>query len=71
MSSFQHKVSWWNTQSYGNIFYRKKGILTRIEGIEKKLGMGRNRFLEDLQCDLWKDLKSILDQEELFLEAKG
>lgn len=56
----------WNQNCYRNLFHRKRRLLARLEGINKKLNMGRNRYLEKQQERLWREYSSILTQEELF-----
>lgn len=41
VASFQEKASKWNYESFGNIFHRKRRIMARLEGIDRKRGMGR------------------------------
>lgn len=51
---------------YGNIFKRKKRLLARLEGIDRKLLEGPSERLSHLKRDLWGQYNAILDQEEVY-----
>ena len=40
--------------------------MLRLEGISRKLSYEENRFLENLHTELWKELESVLIQEEVY-----
>nr|KYP56524.1 Putative ribonuclease H protein At1g65750 family [Cajanus cajan] len=61
----------WNRNVFGNIFYEKRRLLRRLNGIARKLTHEVNPFLEDLQCRLWKDYETILTREELLWFQKS
>ena len=56
----------WNEECFGNILKKKTRLLGRLEGINSKLSVQSNPFLHNLQGKLWKELDSILLQEEVF-----
>ena len=54
----------WNRQQFGNIFQRKKSIMARINGIQWVNSIKPSTFLLNLESELQKELKVMLDQEE-------
>lgn len=56
----------WNWEVYENLFWKKRHLLGRIEGIDRKLLEGPNERLAHLKQDLWTQYNSLLDHEEAF-----
>ena len=67
MDVFTTCVKSWNSDSFGNIFHRKKRILARLTGIQKFLYNHNNLFLQKLETDLQIEYKhTLLLKEELW-----
>ena len=64
IESFTKEVTRWNKEQFGNVFARKKNIMTRLNGIQKAMVMYPSAFLLNLENDLLRDLDTILNQEE-------
>lgn len=47
--------------------------IARLEGIQRKIGVSWNPFLEELQCKLEEEMEEMLRQEEVFwfLKSRG
>lgn len=45
LEDFGRRASEWNLHSFGNILNRKKRLVRRVEGINKELDIGTNRYL--------------------------
>lgn len=56
----------WNVDVFGNVFMRKKRVLTRITGAQKTLANNPNEFLMQLEKKLIEEYATILLQEEEF-----
>lgn len=54
---------------FGNIFYRRKIVLARLEGIQKALSEGGNLFLNKLKKVLTNEYNQILAQVEVYSES--
>ncbi|XLR37822.1 hypothetical protein S83_022482 [Arachis hypogaea] len=61
----------WNKDIFGNIHKRKRELLRRIGGIQRSPSYGRNRFLEDLEKQLNKELEEIMEREEVLWLQKS
>ncbi|XP_020208919.1 uncharacterized protein LOC109793859 [Cajanus cajan] len=61
----------WNRNTFGNIFFNKRRLLRRLNGIPRNLLQGPNTFLERLQVKLWSELDQILSQEEILWYQKS
>lgn len=60
------KARQWNNETFGNIFHRKRRVLARLEGIQRKLAYGPADFLIQLDKTLREEYQSILrDEREL------
>lgn len=66
VDTFQDKATYWNMHCFGNIFYRKRRLMARMEGINKKLTMAGNNHLSKLLNKLWSEYDNVLSQEEMF-----
>ncbi|CAL2255075.1 unnamed protein product [Prunus armeniaca] len=61
----------WNQQVFGCLFTKKRHLLARLAGIQKKLCHEHNPFLSELEVELTKDYNLLLDQEEIFWLQKS
>ncbi|KAK4480848.1 hypothetical protein RD792_011700, partial [Penstemon davidsonii] len=61
----------WNKCSFGNIFFKKRRILARLNGIQKRLCCEENQYLSDLEDELIREYNLILKQEELLWFQKS
>lgn len=62
----------WKNNVFGNVRARKKSLLARIGGIQKRVQEGcTNRFLQRLEKELQKELDQVLYQEELIWFQKS
>lgn len=68
---FRKKAKDWNHNCFRNIFHRKRCLMARLEGIDKRRHMGQDDHLGKLQRKLWEEYNSILHQEELFWYQKS
>ncbi|KAK9683959.1 hypothetical protein RND81_10G177800 [Saponaria officinalis] len=65
-------LSLWAKTSEGNLAYRKRQTLRRLEGVQKNLGVNPlNRYLRDLESSLIFELEDILSKEELFWKTRA
>ncbi|KAK9090350.1 hypothetical protein Sjap_023527 [Stephania japonica] len=55
----------WNKECFGNIFHKKKVVLTRLDGLQKALETHTTKNLRELDKSLREELEHILTQEEL------
>ncbi|XP_057427344.1 uncharacterized protein LOC130720679 [Lotus japonicus] len=61
----------WNQTVFGNIFFDKKRILARLQGIQKALSTAPNPHLLKLKNVLWNDYDVILRREEVYWAQLG
>ncbi|BFG33690.1 hypothetical protein CerSpe_199640 [Prunus speciosa] len=61
----------WNTNVFGHLKKRKANLLARIDGIQKTLCLGPNRFLNKLEVSLVEEFNMLLDQEAIFWHQKS
>ncbi|KAK4482042.1 hypothetical protein RD792_012965 [Penstemon davidsonii] len=61
----------WNRHVFGNIFERKRILLARINGIQKRLCLRDNNFLSELESTLIGEYNTVLSQEELLWYQKS
>ncbi|RHN77611.1 putative RNA-directed DNA polymerase [Medicago truncatula] len=54
----------WNQEVFGNIFKRKRELLSRLNGIQNSPRYGYSNFLDSLEKDLQNQLATTLYQEE-------
>ncbi|XP_019166615.1 PREDICTED: uncharacterized protein LOC109162348 [Ipomoea nil] len=59
------KLTGWNKTVFGNIFKRKRELLARLGGIQRRLEITYHRGLASLQRKLTIQLEDVLYQEEL------
>ncbi|XP_019166798.1 PREDICTED: uncharacterized protein LOC109162582 [Ipomoea nil] len=55
----------WNKESFGNVFKRKKVLMSRISAAQKALAANYHKGLAKLELKLREELEIILHQEEL------
>lgn len=68
---FQRKALEWNKLSFGNIFFRKRKILGRLSGIQRKRSYALSCFLVNLEKALRDEYKEILEQERDLWKLKS
>ena len=68
---FIKEVKVWNKEVFRHLFYKKKKILAKFHGIEKKLALSPNFFLTFLQKILKIKYQEILTCEEDFWKMKS
>lgn len=61
----------WNKERFGNIFYKKRKLMGRLEGIQKSLSQFYSSFLVNLERTLIQEYNDVLKQEELFWFQKS
>lgn len=61
----------WNKEKFGNIFYKKRKLLGRINGIQKSLARHYSSFLANLEKRLVREYNVVLKQKELFWFQKS
>lgn len=61
----------WNKEVFGNIFYWKKRVLARLQGIQKHLNGSNQPFLRRLEKELDSQYNQILKQEEIYWYQKS
>lgn len=71
MDRFRVVASQWNRHSFGNIFWRKKTLLARLGGIQKRLSIRHSHFLSNLELELREELNTMLQQKEHLWKQKS
>ena len=66
LNNLKKAVAIWNKETFGNIFYNKRKILTRLEGIQAARESKDSNYLKRLEEKLLDDFNSILIKEELY-----
>ena len=62
----------WNKNTFGNLYVRKKNILSRLRGTQTYLQTKpTSTFHQDLEISLQNELLAILDQEEMLWRVKS
>ena len=61
----------WNANVFGNIFKRKRRLLARITGVQRKIAISPNLGLFRLDKKLKEELDLVLKQEEIFFFQKS
>lgn len=54
----------WNANVFGNVFIRKKILISRIAGIQRFLESCSSIFLERLEKELIREFEIVLKQED-------
>ena len=57
------KAKKWNREVFGNLFACKKRVLARLYGIQKAMSNNPSDFLIQLEKNLTKEYKDIMQQE--------
>ncbi|CAL1412960.1 unnamed protein product [Linum trigynum] len=65
LQDLSKKLQLWNTSNFGNVHQRKKRLVARIEGIERRLANSFSPGLLKLHTKLEKELDKTMEQEEL------
>ena len=55
IDKFTSKIKILNKETFGDIFRKKNRLLSRLEGISRKLSFQDSSYLERLHADLWKE----------------
>lgn len=71
INNFTKASTNWNKEVFGNIFRKKRWVLSRIEGIQKSQDKQFSHNLQFLEKDLIKEYSNILAQEELHWYQKS
>ena len=71
ISSFTNKARIRNRDYFGNIFYRKKRICARLNGIQTALANNPNSFLINLEKSLLIELEIVSNLEAEFWSMKS
>ncbi|RYQ97763.1 hypothetical protein Ahy_B08g093845 [Arachis hypogaea] len=66
ISTFMEAAKIWNREVFGDLIKRKNRLLARLNGISAHLSFTPNPFLDNLQIQLWKELETLLIQEEVY-----
>ena len=61
---FADKAKIWNKEVFGNIFWKKRNLSTRLMGVEKALANAPSQRLINLHNSLLGELEKILNLEE-------
>ena len=64
INCFTQEAKEMNKNQFGNIFSRKKNLMSRLYGIQRVLALRPSEFLVDLENELLKELDIVLKQEE-------
>lgn len=64
ISGFITKAQRWNRDVFGNVFVKKRQIMSRLLGIQKALATRPNSFLINLQEQISEEYNQILQLEE-------
>ena len=71
INDFTHNVKTWNKETFGNIFKRKRNLLTCIEGLQKSQAQFYSHNLFLLEKDLITQYNATLFQEKLLWFQKS
>lgn len=63
-------LKFWNTHIFGHLKQRKARLLARINGIQKALCLGPNKFLQQLESSLVDEFNTVLEHESIFWVPK-
>ena len=61
---FTQTTKEWNKNQFGNIFTRKKNLMSRLNGIQRTLALRPSEFLVKLEDELLREMDLVLKQEE-------
>ena len=72
LNEFTTKINSWSREVYGHLERRKRHLMGRIEGINKRITIdGEAHALRCLQEDLWVELEEVILQEDLMWAQKA
>ena len=71
IDTFTEKAKKWNREVFGNLFARKKRVLARLSRVQKAMSNNPSDFLIQLEKNLTKEYKDIMQQEEEFWALKS
>lgn len=71
MQDFIDRVKTWNSNTFDNIFLRKKRLLARLNGIQKSICQNHSTFPVNLKKELLTGYHHILHLEEEFWALKS
>lgn len=71
LKALQTKATYWNANTFGNIFQNIKTILERLDRIQKSPNYPNNPFLHNLETELLNQYDSLLKYEEEFWRTKS
>ncbi|KAK3221019.1 hypothetical protein Dsin_014989 [Dipteronia sinensis] len=71
LQAFADKLSVWNREEFGNIFYNKRRLLGRIQGIQNCLSSRYVPHLAYIEEKFVKEYNEILEQEEVFWQQQS
>ncbi|XP_060182890.1 uncharacterized protein LOC132612823 [Lycium barbarum] len=69
--SFGMNLIQWNKEVFGSIFFKKKRLFARLEGIQKSQSYPYSTFLQNLEANLQDDYDDILRQKSEFWRLKS
>lgn len=68
---FSSEADEWNRNRVGNIPWRRRQVLNRIQGVERSRQRRDNQYLAQVERDLWREYNKLLAQEELLWYQKS
>lgn len=72
ISNMEEALKLWKRNVFGDKNRKKKRLLARIGGIQRKIMLGEtNRFLTRLEAELQKDLNNVLAHEEMMWHQRS
>ncbi|XP_021774612.1 uncharacterized protein LOC110738508 [Chenopodium quinoa] len=71
LSKFADILNTWNRDTLHNIFRKKSELWARLEGIQKRLSTGNDRYLLKLEATLCREMDDVLNQEEILWFQKS
>lgn len=71
MESFKLQIARWNTDTFGNIFWRKRRWTARILGVKQALAVHPRRSLYALERQLIREFNDILQQEAVYWQQQA
>ncbi|CAL1371624.1 unnamed protein product [Linum trigynum] len=66
LQEFSDRLQSWSKLVFGSVFQRKKRLVARIEGIERKLALSFHPGLAKLHTKLAAELEKTMEHEELY-----
>ncbi|XP_070010645.1 uncharacterized protein [Nicotiana sylvestris] len=68
---FEHEVTRWNNEVFGNIFHKKRRLLARLNGIQSSDKYTSNPFLQQLESTIVNEYNNVLRMEEDFWKLRS